>query len=461
MTAESLAFRQYEKLKVNRGRQLAQMRERLTELGDEDGLQELDAMMAEFGATGPGSPDDPVGEMLTELTQHMKDALADLGANRATLNDVWTVALKRDTFSARMTRFADGTGLVAISDATFSLCALYAQTIALAAQRGPEPQVLTGLLRYYNTQQRIFAISGKMGIRLDPAASQHAALFQYMAAQFVLAHELAHYVLGHASSVSAFAPDEYLPVCSESHQLEAEADLHALRTVRRWCERHLGDLPGGWEVAYGAVGVAIGMLAVHVTERALFVRRGASHPPARRRAAALLREMSPEERHLAQETLDLALSATEAASGFGAGAVSFTPQMFGSAPVHTRLDPSYLKTIEVCDAIQCRSREWYVRFFAQESLELGEDWIAEGARFAAADQPAEALRTWGVSKGSIGALCDPQQPLTFNALYTKLRAAFTVRGIPEHRLLGYPIAAARLVGEVLEGQTRQASPIID
>jgi hypothetical protein len=314
-----------------------------------------------------------------------------------------------------------------------------------------------GLLRYYSTQQRVFGIAGKMEIRLEPVAAQQAALFQYLAAQFVLAHELAHYVLAHASSVSAFAPDEYLPVCSESHQLETEADLHALRAVRRACERLFDELPPeGGEAALGAVGAAIGMLAVHVTERALFVRRGASHPPARQRAAALLREMNPKERKLAQEALDLALAVTEAASGIGAGAVSFTPAMFGSAPIHTPLDPSYLRTIEVCDALQCRSREWYLSLFDQAGHELGEPWLADGARLAAEGDPAGALRTWGVPKGNIGALCDPEQPLTFNALYLKLRAAFSAREIPHDRLLSYAIVAATLVGEPLGGETGQA-----
>ncbi|MFJ7181598.1 hypothetical protein ACIQXA_35680 [Streptomyces massasporeus] len=323
MSGGSLAFQQYQKLQVNRARQLEQMRGRLTELGDDYGLQQLDTMMADFGATGPTSPDDPIGAFLTELVQQTKDALADLGSSRAALAGVWAVALKRDAFSARMTRFTDGSGLVAVSDATFSLCQLYAQAMGLAGQLGSEPQVLAGLLRYYNTQQRVFGIAGKLEIRLEPTATQAAGLFHYLAAQFVVAHELAHYVLGHASSVSAFAPDEYLPVCAENHQLEAEADLHALRVVRRACEHLSDDLPpGGEEAALGAVGAAIGMLAVHVTEQALFVRRGTSHPPARKRAAALLREMNSEERRFAEESFGLALAATEAACSTGASAVS-------------------------------------------------------------------------------------------------------------------------------------------
>ncbi|MEY2246971.1 hypothetical protein ACN6K9_000898 [Streptomyces sp. SAS_267] len=456
MSGERLAFRQYEKLRVNRARQLSQMRARLTELGDDRGLRQLDTMMAEFGATGPQAPDDPVGEMVAELVRQMKDALADLGASRAVLGDVWAMALKRDTFSARMTRFTDNSGLVLVSDATFSLCGLYAQALGLAGRRGPEPQVLTGVLRYYFTQQRVFGLAGKVEIRLEPEAAESAALFQYLAAQFVLAHELAHYVLGHASAVSAFAPDEYVPVCSESHRLETEADLHALRAVRRTCEQLFDELPPeGGEAALGAVGAAIGMLAVHATERGLFVRRGVSHPPARRRAAALLREMSPDERRLAQETLDLALTVTEAASTTGAGAVPFTPGMFGSAPIHTPLGASYLKTTGDWDAIQCHSRESYVELFDQVSRELDAPWLADGAHLAAEGEPALALRTWGLPKGTIGALCDPEQPLTFNALYTRLRAAFTSRGLPEDHLL-YGIAAAALVGEPLSGETGQA-----
>ena len=459
MRDESLAFRRYKVLKVNRARQFAEMRERLTELGDDRGLQKLDRAMVEYVATGPESSDDPIGEMLTALTREMKDALAELGASRTALDDVWATALKRNEFSARMTRFTDDSGLVVVSDATFTLCGLYAQVLVLAGERGPEPQVLAGLLRYYNTQQRIFGIPAKLEVRLEPVATQQANLFVYLAAQFVLAHELAHYVLGHTSSVSAFAPEEYIPVCSESHRLEAEADLHALRAVRRVCERMFDGAPAGdGAAALGAVGAAIGMLAVHVTERALFVRRGASHPPARQRASALLREMNPDERRLAQETFDLALPVTEAASGTGAGTVPFTPAMFGSAPIHTPLDPSYLKTAEVFDAFQCRSPEWYLSLLVQDGRELGEFGLADGAELAAEGDPAAALRIWGVPKRSIGALCDPEQPLTFNSLYTKLQAAFTARAIPKERLPLYAIAAARLVGGPLSGETRQTEP---
>ncbi|MFD3874422.1 hypothetical protein [Streptomyces sp. NPDC058623] len=443
MSGGSLAFRQYELLKEDRASQLAQMRERMTELGDDRGLRQLDAMMTEFGALGPQSPDDPVGEMLTALTRETKDILADLGASRTAMDDLWVMAIDLDAFSARMRRFTDGSGLVTVSDATFGLCGLYAEVLALTGQRGIEPQVLSGLLRFYNTQQRVFGLRGKLGIRLEPVALGNAHLLLYLASQFVLAHELAHYLLGHPSSVSAFAPEEYLPVCSESHQLEAEADLHALRVVRRAFE--------GGEAAFGAVGAVIGMLAVHVTEQALFVRRGASHPPARQRAAALIQEMTPEERAFAKEAFDLTLAATEAACETGAGSVPFTAGMFGSAPIHTPLSPSHLQTAEVFDALQCLSRESYLTTLDQASREFGEPWLADGARLAAEGDSAGALRTWGVPKGKIGALCDPKEPLTFNALHSKLQDAFTQCGIPKSHVPVYAIAAAMLVGEFLKG----------
>lgn len=57
----------------------------------------------------------------------------------------------------------------------------------------------------------------------------------------------------------------------------------------------------------------------------------------------------------------------------------------------------------------------------------------------------------GLPKGSIGALCDPQQLVTFSALYMKLRVAFTSCGLQEDHLLVYGIAAATLVSEPLRG----------
>uniref|UniRef100_A0AAU2JJD4 IrrE N-terminal-like domain-containing protein n=1 Tax=Streptomyces sp. NBC_00049 TaxID=2903617 RepID=A0AAU2JJD4_9ACTN len=451
MNPETRAYRQYKLLRVDRAKQLAEMREELTALGDRDGLQVLDSTMAAFRESGPQLADDPVGEALEAVARDMKEAMADLGAAPEVLDSVYAVATKTEGFSARMTRYTvDGSGIAIVADATLSLCAHYAEFMGLAAERGPEPDVLTGLLRYYNTQQRVFGKAGKLGIRLGPEGAQQAALLQLMAAQFVIGHELAHHVLGHPSSVSAFSPEEYLPVCSESQELETEADLHALRAVRRACERLFGaGLFTGREAALGAVGAVIAMLAVHVNERALYVRQGSSHPPARARAARLLREMNALERELAEDALRVLMAATEAASVFGPRARSFAPELLGTAPVHSPLAPSYLRTTGILDALQCRSRDWYVSMFEEQSREAGVAWPVEGARLAAEGHPAEALRLWGVEKARIGPLCDPAKPLTFHSLYVLLRAGFTARGSAPDSVMAYAVSAAMLAGEPL------------
>ncbi len=456
MNRNTRAYRQYTLLRVERADQLAKMRARLTELGADNDLQELDASMAAFRESGPQLVDDPIGEALEAITQDMKAAMADLGAGPDVLDSVCAVAILNESFSAtKMNSYTvDGSGIAIVSDATLSLCMYYGEFMGLTAQRGEEPHVLTALLRYYNTQQRIFGQAGKLGIRLGPEAAQHASLLQLMAAQFVVGHELAHHVLGHPSSVNGFSPDEYLPVCSESPQLETEADLHALRAVRRACERMFGtDSFTGQQTALGAIGAVIAMLAVHVNERALSVRRGHSHPPARARAARLLREMNGQERQFAEEALRLLLEATEAASTFGATARSFAPEMLGAAPVHSPLAPSNLQGTAVLDALQCRSQGWYLSMFEEQSRETGVAWPAEGARLAAEGNPAEALRLWGVEKARIGPLCDPAKPLTFHSLYEHLRAGFTTRGIAEKRVMAYAIPGAMLAGEPLSRAT--------
>ena len=232
--------------------------------------------------------------------------------------------------------------------------------------------------------------------------------------------------------------------------METEADLHALRAVRRASQQLFAGTPfTGHAATLGAVGAVIAMLAVHINERALYVRRGGSHPPAPVRAAGLLQQMSAQERESAENTLRMPMAATQAASTFGAGVRSFTPEMLGTAPIHTSLDPSYLRTIAVLDAAQCRGQDWDLYLFEEECRETDAAWVAEGARLAAEGNPAEALRQWGVEESRIGPLCDPTRALTFHSLYKDLRAGFTARGMESRRLLLCAVAGARLVGEPL------------
>ncbi|WP_406509928.1 hypothetical protein [Streptomyces sp. NBC_00212] len=148
--------------------------------------------------------------------------------------------------------------------------------------------VLTGLLRYHATNQRVSGVATQLGVRLSPRGQRGAWRLNGLAYRFVIAHEIAHHVLGHSSDPSSFAPGEHVPVCSENERRERDADLLAFRATRRAGEMQEGGPLMELEAVDSATkGALIAMLGLNLTEQALFVRRGCTHPPAATRAAWL------------------------------------------------------------------------------------------------------------------------------------------------------------------------------
>lgn len=198
MTDESMAERKRRRLEPNRADQLEAMRERLAELGDHEGLEQLNDSMSNWqldeSAARYGSPAEA---MVETVTAEIKAALLDLGASQERLNTVHVSSTLQNDVSAKMTPFSDGSGLVEISDAVLTLSGQYSQFSAVgltrigaggavrgriaafrAAVKGSmagDPAVLTGLLRYYNVNQRVYGLSAKLGLRTAPAATETAA----------------------------------------------------------------------------------------------------------------------------------------------------------------------------------------------------------------------------------------------------------------------------------------------
>src|SRR5882757_6212638 len=236
MTDESMADRAYEDLIPDRDAQIDEIRLRLGELGDHEGLQRFDANMSEWEHSeiqAQNSHTDPASGLVLMVTEQLKTAMADLGAAPERLATVRVASTLQPNVSALYVPFRDGSSLVKVSE-------------------------LIGL----------------------------------EAANFVIGHEMAHHVLGHATT-RGFAPGEELPVCSDNELQELEADLFACRASLRASERELAETPAaGTDIQiFALLGALIAMLAVHSTEEALFLRRGNSHPPARTRASLLLNEV--------------------------------------------------------------------------------------------------------------------------------------------------------------------------
>ncbi|MEU0877993.1 hypothetical protein ABZ345_05295 [Lentzea sp. NPDC005914] len=473
MTGESMAERCARKLEPDWTQKNDDIRARSRELGSHHLLAEFDAATAEYGQTEWGQRSaGPMEAFVATLTEGLVEALADLGADPARLRTVHVVPTLREDMTAEMRPFADGSGLVVISDSIITLCGLYGESVAVAMShlssngrmrrfwrafnaarkgaQGIDVPVLTSLLRYHNVNQRVYNLAAKLGLRVPPDAEMVAQLVMLQSARFVIGHELAHHVLGHDSAPSGFFPGEHLPACSDDQQRELAADLLAQRAVVRATEAELGDTEaaraGGLLAVLGGV---IAMLAVHSAEQALFVRRGVSHPPASQRASLLLAQTDPRTRRYAEMFLPALLAATAASSMFSEGADVFDGDRALASPmVSTPLPRTSMRAVGMFDTLQCLSNDRSVQFLERARPAISS--IGEGARLAAAGNAAAALREWGVSEESVRHIVDPWEPLTFHSLLVSVREGLTTRGLDEDMRLSISVVAARLVAMALE-----------
>ncbi|NEA37447.1 hypothetical protein [Streptomyces sp. SID13031] len=459
MSAETMAERRYRVLEPNRAVQLEQMKAELARLGDRRSLRRLKLMEAGFKLFDRGRFANPMNGMLQASTLGVKQAMIEIGADQDKVASAFVGSSLREDVAAQMTPFSDGSGLAVMSDAVLSLVLYYSQ-YAGAVLADPSPgqpkkfgpdrgttdrgntEVLTGLLRYYNVHQRVFGVAGKLGWRTPRGASRTSRTGVH-ALRFVLAHELSHHVLGHDSALSGFSPGEHLPVCSGNQRLELDADDFAYRAVQRAAHN---DRPGSASADDPAAitGALIAMMAIHSTERALFVRRGCTHPPASVRAEYLLHDLSPELQDYAESLSTELLSATEGSSMFSPEAEPFDWAWYAaSRKIDSSHPDDYLQHINTLDQIQCFSVDRLVEATSTASIPSP----AEGAPEAAAGNLTRALELWGLTEADRHRLTDPGQALTFHTLYKLLQSRFQEQGLPHGEHVSISLVTAQLLSK--------------
>ncbi|MGX1564876.1 hypothetical protein [Streptomyces sp. NPDC055506] len=455
-----------ELLQADRESALMERRRLMGRFGARELFEQFDALYADWRRSPyfkPGS-DVSVG-YVDAVADELKAAMADLGASRERLDSFRIVTTLSEAVSAQMTPFTDGSGLVIIADGIVGLCCSYSEYVALSVHRWTDwhllrasrksrmyqdAKVLTGLLRYNTTHQRLLGTSTYIGMRLGPRGQEAAWQLTNHAYRFVIGHEIAHHVLGHTSGLSSFGPGEHVPVCSESERRERDADLFAFQAVRRAGEMpHDGSFRAQRAVDLSTIGALIAMLALHLSEQALFVRRGCTHPPASIRAAWLLSELDSSKRKFMERLFRIPREATEAAAQVSENAHTFSWEALKATPARSFLPQEYLELIGQLDEIQCWPEGALVELLADPRNDFG-NWLGEGARIALAGQPAEALRHWGVSESNSQRLCDPQRALTFFTLQERLERSFVERGIAREAVLLYAMAATTLIAARLK-----------
>ncbi|TDV42685.1 hypothetical protein [Actinophytocola oryzae] len=478
-SGESMAERRMRGLSPDRSAQLLDMKIRMAELGIPEQSAVLDdAMEAWSGTEFAAEYGDPVSGLVRSSADQLIGAMIRLGADPARMATVRVTTILREDVAAQMRPFADGSGLVMISDAALTLCGVYSRYVGEAFSRilsggrvrglwrafravrrggfGEEPTMLTGLLRYYNVSQRVYGLAAKLVEHTSPAAQPHIAVLHTMAVYFIVGHELAHHALGHDSAPSAFSPGEHLPVCSDDQRRELDADLLAYRAsvlaVRQ--EALASGEAEADRVAeaaglMSALGALTAMLVVHSTERALFVRRGVSHPEAATRASLLLDRLDGGDLTFARIFLTNMAAATENAADFSPSGTSFEWEWFARSP---RLDiphsDEYLRSIHWLDRFQCMTSEDLVRGAAKagydESMPVG-----KGFRLAADGRTADAFAIWGVPDDRAEQITDRRRALTMHTLVETVQTAFAALGMPGDTVLSLAVMGATVAAKSL------------
>ncbi|WP_346055356.1 MULTISPECIES: hypothetical protein [Amycolatopsis] len=463
---ENLALQLWRTLEPDRDAWSEHVRERLAELGAEAHLSRFDGNAAEWGDSPWTHHGSPVAGMVQELAGQVKNGMAALGAEPARLSTVYVTTTLQHDVSAQLQPFPDGSGLVTIADSVFGLISPLARHAAAALDRlnsrpapariarsywaaargslAEDPDLLFALLRYYTVNQRVFGLAANLVRPLTTRAENIALLISHFAFQFVIGHEIAHHVLAHGSAPGGAQPSGgHLPVCSEDQRRELEADLLAHRAV-------LAEARAGGSVAHPSVlallGAFVAMVAIHLSERGLFLRYGFTHPTAASRAERLYGEADPQARLVTRLFTNALLPAVESAATFAPGATVFDADRYAGSPLIDTPQPSqYLHTIAGCDRLLCRPPGFLMTKLGEVADVTGLPALRAGVAAIDSGDTGGALRSWGVRPDVTAGLLDAAQPLTFHTVLEEIRKGLLRQGLPaEHGRLS-AIVAAKLV----------------
>lgn len=137
---------------------------------------------------------------------------------------------------------------------------------------------VTAILRYLLLGQRMTGVAPSVPAELDERSFDIAGKMAAGALMFVVAHEIAHVAHGHETM--ALTPYGDGPVTVSEIQ-ELQADIWALNFLKEL----MADDPAPENIALWCAFIAL--VAMHVTEQAIYVRRNRTHPEAWSRWAML------------------------------------------------------------------------------------------------------------------------------------------------------------------------------
>lgn len=399
---------------------------------------------------------DPMEDSSALVGDVVARALADLGHRRAAPERLEVCPVARQAISASAQGYEDGSALVRVSDALFAFALLYAQHLAdartkdstLASVRsafrryfrdesGLDEDLLTGSLRFSALHQRVLGGPVTPFPVLTGGRQAEADRYLTHCLRFVVAHEYAHVLLGHRAAAPGVSS------CAGDPEWETAADELALRTVLHAWRGH-----GPGTQLHAGLGALLAVLVVHFSERALFVRRGTSHPPAAERRDRLVRSLPPHVALLVRQYGDMLAGLTDRAADFGRGA---PPVPWQQVMDHPRVQSRALWLGHRDDlvryaGIQSRAPHELAAAIREGDARHGTA-LSAGAEAVLAGRTGEGLRLWGLSPHRVEEITAPALPLSFWGLLDEIHAALPGAGGLDPALHAATIAQYALMEE--------------
>ncbi|MFL1426859.1 MULTISPECIES: hypothetical protein [unclassified Nocardiopsis] len=386
-------------------------------------------------------------------------SLTELGFGGPSLDRMEIRPMPRHTIAAISATRGDGAPLILLSHTLLAMLLLYSRHLAAAswAEEGPvrgafaaavrhlrgvsgiDGELLASSLRFAALHLRLKWGPVVPHLLLEEHCEGHANLQATHALRFVLAHEVAHTVLGHVPAAGAASPH------SEPER-EREADRLALRAVMHAQRRE--NLGGRLHALLGALAA---VTVIDFDERALFVHRGASHPPARRRIADLMAGLPAGQASVLQRYTHHLLDVTARASDFspGADAVSVETAITDPRNLQHPLTDRYRDDLLEKAEIQTTAPAEQIRRIRRWDLRHGTD-LTPGAEAVLAGDVDRGLLLWGVREDHVAPMTDPALPLPFARLLTCVHKAMG-EGPLEPALRAATLTAHQLTSTEQEG----------
>lgn len=336
-------------------------------------------------------------------------------SDRARHAHLHSVFMEMDSSLASCQIFSDGSGLVRVGTGLNTLCehlnslnsvwlrganskfdqALLQRKIEIDANAGRA--IIDGTLaacvaalRYYLIHQRVWGLSAKV-VPTEESSVPETASVGWYAFQFIVAHEVSHFRLNHASD----ATDQPVDIVA-SHEVEFAADIHAFELLME----NIGHDDYAQQGALLAAQLAL--LVVAVSDAALYVRPPTSHPSFTQRSGRLRQRIQfgePSQSGAIMLAIAGVARVVEVAADFSTALpASHWESLVNSTDYDTSAHPAaYFRMIQAID--RYASFSWEQTIVEVRRLQsIGLPNFEPGLRCVADGDLDEALRRWRVKK---------------------------------------------------------------